>query len=205
MKKMTLWVLAFVTLAMASCEKNASLDPEQSLFEAVALSAARFAAQTDSVTTKVCKGKLTEIETADLPASVSGYITTNFSGSEVVFAGKDAEGRILVGIKLADGTHKGLLFAADGTFTRELVKFGKRAKLTKIEVSALPSSITSYVTQQYPNATIKHAGQNEAGEYFLHISNDTAHKILVFNADGTFKQEADKSMMRRGKHKGFGK
>lgn len=205
MKKMTLWVLALVTLAMTSCEKNTALDPEQNLFEAVALSAARFAAQTDSVTTKMCKGRLTEIETADLPASVSGYITTNFSGAEVVFAGKDAEGRMLVGIKLADGTHKGLLFAADGTFTRELAKFGKRAKLTRIEVGALPTSITSYVTQQYPNASIKNAGTNEAGEYFVHITNGMGHMILVFNADGTFKQEADRAMMKRGKRKGFGK
>jgi hypothetical protein len=103
----------------------------------------------------------------------------------------------LIGLKLADGTHKGLLFNADGTFNKALEKYHKGAKLTKVEVSALPAAITSYTASTYADYTIKAAGTNEAGEYFLVIAKTTgteeeikaSRKVLQFNADGTFKQE----------------
>lgn len=199
MKKSLFLVFALVGLFLASCNRediNADTTLDD-LTELVQLSAARSAATSDTVTKQKCKGKLTEIAAADLPAAITTYISANYAGSEVQFAGKDASGQIVVGLKLADGTHKGLLFNADGTFNKALEKYHKGAKLTKVEVSALPAAITSYTASTYADYTVKAAGKNEAGEYFLVIAKTTgteeeikaSRKVLQFNADGTFKQE----------------
>jgi hypothetical protein len=199
MKKSLFLVFALCALFLASCNRediNASTSLDD-LTEVVELSAARAAATTDTVTKQKCKGKLTEIAAANLPAAVSTYISANYAGSEVQFAGKDSTGQIVVGLKLADGTHKGLLFNADGTFNKVLEKYGKGAKLTKVEVSALPSAITTYAASKYADYTIKKAGTNATGEFFVLIEKTTgteaeikaSRKVLQFNADGTFKQE----------------
>ena len=199
MKKSLFLVFALVGLFLASCNRediNANSTADD-LTEIVQLSAARSAAATDTVTKQKCKGKLTEIASADLPAAVSSYISANYAGAEVQFAGKDASGQIVVGLKLADGTHKGVLFNADGTFNKALERYQKGAKLTKVEVSALPAAITSYVASNYADYTLKAAGTNGTGEYFVVIEKTTgteaeikaSRKVLQFNADGTFKQE----------------
>lgn len=199
MKKLLFLVFAFVGLSLASCNRedinaNAASDD---LVEVVQLSAARSAATTDTVTKQKCKGKLTEIASANLPAAVSTYISANYAGAEIQFAGKDTSGQIVVGLKLADGTHKGLLFNADGTFNKALEKYQRGAKLTKVEISALPAAITVYTASKYAGYTVKTAGKNDAGEYFVVIAKTTgteaeikaSRKVLQFNADGTFKQE----------------
>ena len=198
MKKSLFLVFALVGLFLASCNREdiTANTISDDLTEVVQLSAARSAATTDTVTKQKCKGNLTVIAAADLPAAVSTYISANYAGSEVQFAGKDASGQIVVGLKLADGTHKGLLFNADGTFNKALEKYPKGAKLTKVEVSALPAAITAYAAK-YAGYTVKAAGKNDAGEYFVVIEKTTgtdaeikaSRKVLQFNADGTFKQE----------------
>lgn len=191
MKKLLLLVFVFALgLFMTSCNQESINAIADDLTEAVQLSAARTSATSDTVTKQKCKGKLTEIATADLPASVSSYIKANYAGAEVQFAGKDATGQIVVGLKLADGTHKGLLFNADGTFNKALEKYGKGAKLTNVDAASLPAAITAYITKNYAGYTIKHAGKNDAGEYFVAIKQDTgAPKVLQFDANGVFKQE----------------
>jgi hypothetical protein len=199
MKKSLFLVFALVGLFLASCNRedinaDSILDD---LTEVVQLSAARSAATTDTVTKQKCKGRLTEIAASDLPAAITTYISTNYAGAEIQFAGKDTAGQVVIGLKLADGTHKGLLFNADGTFNKALEKYQRGAKLTKVEVSALPAAITTYAASNYADYTVKAAGKNEAGEYFVVIQKTTgteaeikaSRKILQFNADGTFKQE----------------
>jgi hypothetical protein len=99
-----------------------------------------------------------------------------------------------------DGTAKGLLFNADGTFKEELKQHGHKAKLTKIEITALPSTITDYITSSYAGATSKLAATNDAGEYFVGILQDDKVKILLFNADGTFNKELEQPLRRHKKH-----
>ncbi|WP_428661681.1 hypothetical protein [Runella sp.] len=197
MKKSLFLVFALVGLFFASCNRENINAAQDDLTELVQLSAARSAATTDTITKQKCKGKLVEITAADLPAAITAYINTNYAGAEIQFAGKDTAGQIVVGLKLADGTHKGLIFNADGTFSKALEKYPKGAKLTKVEVSALPSAITGYAASHYADYTVKAAGRNDTGEYFLIIEKTTgteaevkaSRKVLQFNADGTFKQE----------------
>lgn len=191
MKKSLVILFAFVCgLYLMSCNRDEVNAVEDDLTESVQLSAARSAASTDTVTKQKCKGKLTEVAAADLPAAVTSYITANYAGAEVEFAGKDAAGQIVVGLKLADGTHKGLLFNADGTFNKALEKYARGAKLTKVETTALPASITSYLTANYAGYEIKRAGKNEAGEYFVAVKKDDTIKVVKFDAAGAFVEEA---------------
>ncbi len=201
MRKMIAVVLALTGLWMTGCQKdNSGLTPEESAdFESVVAAAARYSVSTDTATVKKCKGKLTEVVTADLSANITSYISTTYAGSSVEYAAKDAEGKVVVAIVLADGTAKGLLFNADGTFNVELKQHPHKAKLTKVEVSALPASITSYISTNYAAAEIKQAGTNADGEYFIGILLDGKGKVLLFNADGSFKNELERPALHPGK------
>jgi len=196
MKKLGFLLVMLSGVWFASCQKEGSdLSPADEALEiesVVTASAARYAVSTDSVTLGKCKGKLTEVATADLSAVTTGYISTTYAGSTIVYAAKDEAGKVVVAIKLADGTLKGLLFNADGTFKEELKQHPKKAKLTKIEVSELPVTITSYITSGYAGAVIKQAGKNAEGVYFVGILIDSKIKVLLFNADGTFSKELEK-------------
>lgn len=201
MKKVSLLLVVLAGIWFTACQKNSeSLSPETeaSDFESVVESAARLAVETDSVTLGRCKGKLTEVATADLPAAVTAYIDSAYAGSEIKYAAKDQSGKIVVAITLADGSVKGLLFDAAGTFKAELKQHVKKAKLTKIEVSALPANVTSYITTNYAGAEIKLAATNDAGEYYVGILVDSKVKILLFNADGSFNKELEKPAFGRG-------
>lgn len=203
MKKMIIALLAVTGLWATSCQKDGSgLTPATETaadFESVVSTAARYAALTDSVTVGKCKGKLTEVATADLAAAVTTYINTTYPGAEIKFAAKDAEGKLVVAIVLADGTPKGLLFNADGTFKQELKHQEHKARLTKVEISALPAVITAYITANYAGAEVKQAGTNADGEYFVGILLDGKVKILLFKADGSFNKELEKPAMPHGK------
>jgi beta-glucosidase/6-phospho-beta-glucosidase/beta-galactosidase len=207
MKKLIALLFAVAGLWVTGCQKDSSgltpTDETAADFESVVASAARYAVTTDSVTVGKCKGKLTEVATADLAAAVTTYITTTYPGSEIKFAAKDSEGKVVVALVLADGSVKGLLFNADGTFKEELKQREHKAKLTKIEVSALPSAVTDYITANYAGSEVKQAGTNSDGEFFVGIVVDSKVKILLFNADGTFSKELEKPAMphgRPGKH-----
>lgn len=190
-------------LFVASCNRE-NISASDDLFaEAVELSAARTSAAGDTVTKQKCKGKLTEIKAADLPAAVTSYINTNFAGSEIKFAGKSENGMIVVGLELADDTHKGLLFNADGTFNKALEKYHRGAKLTKVEISALPKAITDHIAATYAGYTAKRAGKNDAGEFFVMVTKEGAQpKVLQYDANGAFKQESTPPAHPGGPRKG---
>lgn len=199
MKRVAVLLVASLGMFIASCSKdNSSMSPTTDTstdvsLETVSTTAARFSIESDSVTTHVCKGKLTEVAVADLAAVITTYISTTYPSSTIKFAAKDDSGKIVVSILLADGTTpKGLIFNADGTFKEELKHFEHKAKLTEVAVASLPAVITSYITTTYAGAEIKKAGTNAAGEYFVGIVVDSKIKVLLFNADGTFNKELDK-------------
>lgn len=193
MKKSLVILFAFVSgLYLMSCNRDEVNAVEEDLSEIVQLSAARSAATSDTVTKQKCKGKLTEITAAELPAAVTGYITTNYAGAEIQFAGKDAAGLIVVGLKLTDGTNKGLLFNADGTFNKALEKYARGAKLTKVETTALPAAITTYITANYAGYEIKQAGKNDAGEFYVAVKLNDTVKVVKFSAAGAFIEETAK-------------
>lgn len=202
MKKLIMMLMASAGLWMTGCQKNdSSMTPtdETVAYEEVTSAAARYSATLDSVTTTKCKGKLTEVAVADLSSTISSYISTTYPGSTVQYAATDATGKVVVAITLADGTAKGLLFNADGTFEQELARHSKKAKLTKVEISALPEAITTYISTNYAGAETKQAGTNADGEYFVEIVVDSKPKVLLFNADGSFNKELERPAFRPGK------
>ncbi|WP_428657875.1 hypothetical protein [Runella sp.] len=77
----------------------------------------------------------------------------------------------------------------DSTKAHSRPDSAKGPKLTKVEISALPAAITSYITATYAGYEIKQAAKSEEGLYYVGIASTDAHKLIVFNADGTFKEE----------------
>lgn len=69
---------------------------------------------------KVLRGRLTDVAIADLPATITAYITANYAGSTVKKAGKLPDGQYVVSVKPGSGNPVDLLFAADGAFKQVL-------------------------------------------------------------------------------------
>jgi len=72
-----------------------------------------------------------------------------------------------------------------------------RMPLTKIETSALPAAVTSYISANFAGATIREAGKDSKGTIIVRLTVNDAPRILAFNADGTFRKELP---FRNGKH-----
>jgi hypothetical protein len=190
MKKGLFLLTAVSGLFLASC-KTQEVTPETSLdevFSSMASSAARTAAINDTVTKGKCKGKLTSIDAATLPSKVTTYINTNYSGATIKFAGKDDKGQFVVGLSL-NAVDTGLLFDASGVFVQKLERYGTKAKLTEVAITALPVSIPTYVSINYAGYTIKRAGSDADGNLIIGLDNGKGHKVLKFTSAGVFKEE----------------
>lgn len=61
--------------------------------------------------------------------------------------------------------------------------------LTSVDVSKLPSAITTYINTNYAGATIKEAGTDPQGNYLVIITLNNELKLLAFKSDGTFIKE----------------
>jgi hypothetical protein len=190
MKKVLFLLTAVSGLFMASCTTQ-EVAPDTSLdevFSSMASSAARTAAINDTVTKGKCKGKLTSIDAATLPSNVTAYINTNYAGAAIKFAGKDDKGQIVVGLSL-NAVDTGLLFDTSGVFVQKLERYGTKAKLTEVAITALPASISAYVKTNYAGYTIKRAGADADGNLIVGLDNGTGHKVLKFTSAGVFKEE----------------
>ena len=181
---------ALVGIMFASCEKQNDLTASDDALETLEVSAARTAAVTDTVTKQKCRGKITTVDPAALPTAIVTYISTNYAGATIKFAGTDTQGQYVVGITL-NSVETGLLFDANGVFVKALQHYARKAKLTAVEVTALPASITTYVTATYAGYTIKRAGTDADGNYYVAINDGTNSKVLLFDATGAFKQELE--------------
>ncbi|MPR35585.1 hypothetical protein [Salmonirosea aquatica] len=203
--KLTVFMMASVLgLLILGCQKDSLAPVNDTAFEAMTLSAARYSVEADSTTKMKCKGRLMELAEAAIPAAVTAHISANYDGATLKFAATDESGNVVIGLTLADGTPKGLLFDSAGNFKEELKHYKQHAKLTEVAVVDLPASITDYVAATYAGAEIKHAGTNEAGEYFVMLVSDSKPVVLLFNADGTFNKALDKPM-HHGKKFGPGR
>ena len=75
-----------------------------------------------------------------------------------------------------------------------------RDSVTRIEVATLPATVTSYISTSYAGATVNYAAKDDAGNFLVAITQNSARKALLFNADGTFNRE----LSLRGGGKGHG-
>jgi hypothetical protein len=211
MKKILFLSVAMIGLWLSGCTKQeVAPSSTDDIFASIQSSAARSAADTDPVTKEKCKGKLTNIEIAALPSSITAYITKNYAGAAIKFAGKDDKGQYVVGVSL-NNVETGLLFDAAGTFVQALQHYKDKAKLTEVAITTLPASVTSYVASKYAGYTVKRAGKDADGNLFIGIHNGTDHKVLLFDATGAFKEEKaipqhdNDGKGGKGKPKGGGK
>ena len=189
MKKILFLLTAISGLFLASCnQQDINADNSDDVFSAIEASAARTAAVNDTVTKGKCKGKLTSVDIATLPATITTYINANYAGSTIKFAGKDEKGQYVVGVSL-NSVETGLLFDANGVFVQTLTHYGKKAKLTEVAVADLPASVGTYVTANYAGYTIKKAGKDADGNLIVGLSDGTNHKALKFDSAGVFKEE----------------
>ena len=141
---------AALFLGLYACNKDNAVSPSSS-------SAAR-SASTNTAKTK--KDSLTTV--ADLPATITSYISTNYAGATIKEAGKTTMGTYLVGIEV-NSIFKLLVFKADGTFEKELSPTGHGRGGHKHGDSvahdsthhAFPKDSTHHA---YPKDSIRHAG-----------------------------------------------
>ena len=200
MKKVLFLLTAVSGLFLASCNnQEVAPDSIDDVLASVEASAARTAALNDTVTKGKCKGKLTSIDIATLPATITTYINTNYAGSTIKFAGKDEKAQTVVGVSL-NNVETGLLFDANGVFVQALAHYGKKAKLTEVDITTLPASVGTYVTANYAGYTIKKAGKDADGNLLVGLKNDTTHKVLKFDSAGKFVEEL--AIPPHGKRKG---
>ena len=189
MKKVLFLLTAVSGLFFASCNnQEVAPDSIDDALASIEASAARTAAVNDTVTKGKCKGKLTSIEIATLPATITTYINKNYAGSTIKFAGKDDKGQTVVGVSL-NSVETGLLFDANGVFLQALTHYGKKAKLAEVDIATLPASVGTYVTANYAGYTIKKAGKDADGNLLVAIKNGTGHKALKFTSAGVFVEE----------------
>ena len=202
MKKVLFLLTAVTGLFLASCNnQEVAPDSIDDVLASVEASAARTAAVNDTVTKGKCKGKLTSVEIASLPATITSYVNKNYAGSTIKFAGKDEKGQIVVGVFLSN-VETGLLFDANGIFVQALTHYGKKAKLMEVDIATLPASVGTYVTANYAGYTVKKAGKDADGNLLVGLKNDANHKVLKFNSAGKFVEElAIPPHGKRGKNK----
>ena len=202
MKKILFLLTAVSGLFLASCNnQEVAPDSIDDVLASVEASAARTAAVNDTVTKGKCKGKLTSVEIASLPATITTYINKNYASSTIKFAGKDEKGQTVVGVSLSN-VETGLLFDANGIFVQALTHYGKKAKLMEVDIATLPASVGTYVTANYAGYTVKKAVKDTDGNLLVGLKNEANHKVLKFNSAGKFVEElAIPPHGKRGKKK----
>lgn len=130
---------------------------------------------------------ITQIDIATLPTAINSYISSNYAGSTIDKAGTDLLGNYYVRIMNADGTYSALEFNAAGEFVKVLLKKQRKHDGTDIAVSALPVSITSYISTNYAGVTIHKAELESDGTYkVLIVLTDNSFIGLSFDSSGNF-------------------
>lgn len=133
----------------------------------------------------------TPVSVSALSATVTGYITAHYTGATITGALQGPNGGLLVLISVS-GTPKALEFNADGTFNKEVVK-GKgpdKGNFQEIALTDLPAVVSTYITANYPTATVKRAAKStyDGSVVVMLETTDGKHVALLFNSDGSFKQ-----------------
>ncbi|HWK07264.1 MAG TPA: PepSY-like domain-containing protein [Puia sp.] len=148
------------------------------------------------------------IAVSALPATITSYLDTAYSGFSYLkeFEIKDSAGTVggYVVIISYNSQPVALLFNASGVLVRVLEqreagdrngngwheggRFGHRDGLHKdtVALSALPTAITTYFTDNYPQDTLLKAFKNYDSSYLV-ISNDSGHVYAtLFTSGGVF-------------------
>jgi len=194
MKKSVLYLgaLALTTLSVWSCNQQTPVvEPE----EASSVSATATARLAGDTTGFHRRKKLTRIAVTELPAAISRHISANYGGATVAYAAKDDSGNFLVALTQG-ADRRTLLFNSDGTFNREVARPERRGgsrpgrdSLQTVAEAELPANVRSYLAANYAGATVNLAAKDASRGFFVMITINNERKTLVFNTDGTFREE----------------
>jgi Putative beta-lactamase-inhibitor-like, PepSY-like len=150
---------------------------------------------------------LDSIAASGLPAAVTDYLASNYTGYtfEKAFTNKDASGNVTgyVVIIQFNGNPVGLKFDASGNFInvleqregRDLTNSGWHEggrfcdrdgkHRDTVQLASLPADILSYFTANYPQDTLVRAYVTRDSSYIV-FSKDNGAFVTVFNSSGTF-------------------
>ncbi len=211
MKKILVAALVAVSVQLVSCD-NQSVSPDSITSDMLDLASGGGGKPTGQNPQGGPDGdrpQLTEIAITDLSSYITNYITTNYSDATIEKTGSDPEGNILVSLSLADGTHKGLQFDANGEFVKEMTKpeggpgkgngGNKPPQLTDINISTLSSTITAYAASNYAEYSIEKAGTDPEGKTIVLLSTSDKKLGILFDASGTFEKELPPPPQKGGK------
>lgn len=116
------------------------------------------------------------IAIAALPSGITNYFTTNYAQDTLVHAYKNRDSSIVV--LSSDNGLFATVFDANGTFVKRVELPSHTGQANVVALSALPSSIQTYLTTTYPNYVFKQG--------FQVIENGTLQGYAVFiDANGT--------------------
>lgn len=135
----------------------------------------------------------TPIDVDSLSSVITDYINANYPDSlEILHAGISPDGNTVVVLS----NHVVVVFDADGNFVEEIVLTGHPGGNggdgdhgdhgTPVDTDSLSTAITDYISTNYPDAEILHAGINADGNTVVVLS---GHIAVVFDADGNFIEE----------------
>ncbi len=130
----------------------------------------------------------TIVAVADLLASITTYITTNYAGATIISAQKDWNGGFEVHLTTAAGARLELNFDATGVFVVGSDSNNNHlGSMVSVIVKDLIANIKTYITANYAGATITEAQLESDGSYDIHITTSTGTKLkLNFTSAGVF-------------------
>jgi hypothetical protein len=130
----------------------------------------------------------TPIAVADLLATITTYITTNYAGATISAAEKDWNGGFEVHITTAAGVEMELNFSATGDFVSVSTGSNNHSNhQTPIAVTDLLATITTYITTNYAGATITAAEKGRNGGFEVRLTTAAGVQLkLNFSATGDF-------------------
>jgi len=131
---------------------------------------------------------------SDLQASIVTYINTNYAGATINSAHSESDGSFDVLITTADKVKMKLNFSSTGEFVSalELKANGNHRhqhseRHTRIAIADLASSITTYISTNYPGSkTVAAFSETDGSIDVFVVTADGAKLNLNFTADGTF-------------------
>ena len=124
------------------------------------------------------------IDIADLPASITTYIRTNYAGATIDRARIHPEKGYMV--KLSNDVI--VLFDMDGKYVDEHPFIYHHGNHINIDIADLSTLITDFISTTYPDATIKVAFEKEE-RIMVGLEENGNRLMLVFDKDGNFIEE----------------
>lgn len=131
-------------------------------------------------------GRHTILAIADIPADITTYITTNYTGATVNAAHIEPDGTYEIFITTADSVKMKLTFSATYEFISATTKsdFGDH---DSIALTDLVTAIKTYIETNYPGAVINGAHRERDGVIEVYITTtDAQHLEIEFTSAGVF-------------------